>query len=354
MADKTTASAAAKRHKFAINQNDILKQKQTIKSKRSSGLISKHNSDEAVVLADQVVKFGIDKSFVLFKSVMLLSKQYKISIVLSLQRSFHLWNRLCRGSRARSSTARRSSFADIGYADTNIGAGVGTLSSVDAASPGLDDAGRNNWNQHQYLTLFAESEKMHDQLIELRASSTNSANAVRLRGAGAVIATWLRSRQRKIIRMCYQRWYFFATAQNKQQLMMNQKLQLDVGMQRVMSEREVVKEAEETCVRLKSILICTLFFYKWRSCVAIAISEEERKRHFAERLLIKREIMQLREAVEASNKHDHAVLQTATANGNQTVKTLFALEKNISAAILTHQKNTQAAAGTSTKKVGFN
>jgi hypothetical protein len=341
MADKskTSTPAAAKRPAFAINQKDILKQKQTIKSKRNSAHISKHHSDDAVAVADEVTKFGIDKSFVLFKMMLLFAKENKVKVVLRLQRSFHLWNRLCRGSRAR--LARRSS-ADMITVDTP----TGTSSSVEA---GLDDAGRGNWNQHQYLTLFTESEKIRDQLSELRVSSVADTRRLQLRGAGAVIATWLRSHDRKVLRTCYQKWHFFAISENRNHLMANQKLQLDVGMQRVMSEREVVKEAEETCVRLKSILICTLFFYKWRSCVAIAISEEERKRHLAERLLIRREILQLREAVEASNRHDQAVLQTATANGNQTVKTLFSLERNISAAIQTHQRNSVLVA----KKVGF-
>ena len=336
------SAGSSKRPTFAINQKDIIKQKQTIKTKRNNAHITNHHSDAAVAVADEVMKFGIDKSFLLFKAMMLLAKQYKVQTVLKLQRSFHLWNRLCRGSRAR--LTRRAS-SDLSSMETITG--TATSSSVDAT---LDEAGRStNWNQHQYLSLFTESEKIREQLSDLQSSSSAGARALQLRGAGAVIVTWLRARERKILRMCYQKWHLFATSENSQQLMSNQKLQLEVGMQRVMSEREVVKEAEETCVRLKSILICTLFFYKWRSCVAIAISEEERKRHLAERLLIRREILQLREAVEASNLHDQAVLQAATMNGNETVKTLFSLERNISAAIQTHQKNTAAAV----KKVGF-
>ena len=44
----------------------------------------------------------------------------------------------------------------------------------------------------------------------------------------------------------------------------------------------------------------------------------------------------LRKAVDASNEKDVAVLRTAAANGNQIVKSLFMLERNIDTAVQAH------------------
>ena len=152
-----------------------------------------------------------------------------------------------------------------------------------------------------------------------------------------MFAIWVNAKYKASVAKAFDKWHHFVKTDSDSHTLKMQKLQLEVGMQRVQSEREVVKEAEQTTVQLRSSLLCTFFFYKWRSCVNQASAYEERKRHIEERKLIKREIQSLREAVNASNKQDSAVLRTATAGGNQIVKSLFALEQNLKSAVRAHQ-----------------
>lgn len=190
-------------------------------------------------------------------------------------------------------------------------------------------SGSDKWRAQQYLCLFSENELLRDQLEALQRLSTHNEKDLKEKGCRAILLSFFHSKARVNLRRMFDRWAHVTHDTNKISALSHQKLQLEVGMQHVHSEREIIKQGEAANFKLRGTLLCTLFFFTWKAKVSEAVLAEERNRHASERMLIRKELRKLKEVVMYANAHEACLLQTAAKNGEDIMGSLYTIKNNL-------------------------
>lgn len=119
-------------------------------------------------------------------------------------------------------------------------------------------------------------------------------------------------------------------------------MELDVGLQRIESERSYVKKTELINSQLKMTLFLTVYFYKWKSKTALNVLNEERKRYEHQRKIIFKELTRIREVVSAANSQERALLEGSISRGNDMSEDIVQLREQLASAAVIHKQNVEA------------
>jgi hypothetical protein len=137
--------------------------------------------------------------------------------------------------------------------------------------------------KNSYLLLFAENEKLREQLSDLRKSHANSERQLRFQSVRLNIFTILKKRIMLRVRSAFDIWLNNVRMLRLISNTNRQSLELMVGLQQVESERHYVRETEQMNYQLRTHLSMAIYFYKWKSKHASQLLAEDRKLHEQQR-----------------------------------------------------------------------
>lgn len=183
--------------------------------------------------------------------------------------------------------------------------------------------------KHSYLLLFAENEKLREQLTDLRKSTASKEKKLRVSAMKSCISVILRSRCNSKLRYYYDIWFNTAKSINLMTTTTQRTFELDVGLQRVESERNYVKQLEATNGTLRLTLVYTIFFYKWKLNSALMKLASERRLSKVQRETVYTEIQRIRSVVSASNNQEVSLLNNALVRGDKLSANVIALKNQI-------------------------
>lgn len=201
--------------------------------------------------------------------------------------------------------------------------------------------------KHSYLMLFAENEKLREQLTDLRKSTASKEKKLRVNAMKSCISVILRSRCTSKLRYYYDVWIHTTKSINLMNTTTQRTLQLDVGLQRVESERNYVKQLEHTNATLRRTLVYTVFFYKWKLNSALAKLASERRASEVQRQNVFSEIQRIREVVAVANNQEVALLHDALGRGDKLSGNIISLKEHVNA-VLAISNGTKTSTATTT------
>jgi hypothetical protein len=137
--------------------------------------------------------------------------------------------------------------------------------------------------KNSYLLLFAENEKLREQLSDLRKTHAHNERQLRFHGLRLNIFTILRKRIMLRFRGAFDIWLNNVRMLGLLANTSRRSLELMVGLQQVESERHHVRETEEMNYQLRTHLSMAIWFFKWKSKHASQQLAEERKLHEEQR-----------------------------------------------------------------------
>lgn len=100
-------------------------------------------------------------------------------------------------------------------------------------------------------------------------------------------------------------------------------LQLEVGLQHVESETSSKQQLERNSMRLQSLLLMTLHFFKWKSSASLILLKEQKDISDKQNRLIMHEVRQLKEQLMAINQQENTLFQVAIGRGNDAINALM-------------------------------
>jgi hypothetical protein len=183
--------------------------------------------------------------------------------------------------------------------------------------------------KHNYLLLFTENEKLREELTDIRKSIVSKEKNFRVSSMKAHVASIIRARRIAKLRYYYNLW------QNNSKLVLmwstitQKTLQLDVGIQRIESERNYVKKMESANAHLKLSLVYTISFFKWKLNATLSKLASEQKLVEAQRRCIFDEIQRIRNAVSLANFQEVALLNDALVRGDSLATDIVSLKTRI-------------------------
>jgi uncharacterized membrane protein YgcG len=184
-------------------------------------------------------------------------------------------------------------------------------------------------HKQSYLLLFAENEKLREQVHEIRKNSAKTEKTVRSNATRSILQTFFKKWAATRIRYYFDIWF-----NNNRMLRLiahtsHQSIELAVGLQQVESEREYVRKTEHSNTSLRMLLCLTIYFFKWKSKIANRILFEERKQYEEQRRIIFKELRKMRELVTFANEQEVAVLHNAMSRGQDATQHLLSVKEKL-------------------------
>eukprot|EP01038_Epipyxis_sp_PR26KG_P012558 gene12558-16842_t len=169
--------------------------------------------------------------------------------------------------------------------------------------------------KNSYLLLFAENERLREQLNESRKISTRNEKQIRAAAMKSIVGLLLRSRLMSKVRYYYDVWLSNSKMKNIVEKNVLQTMKLEVGLQRIDSERNYVKDIEDLNLKLKFTLAMMVYFYKWKSKTASKTLMDERKIYEEQKNIIFTELFRIRTLVSKANVQEEAMLIKSNEKG---------------------------------------
>jgi hypothetical protein len=186
--------------------------------------------------------------------------------------------------------------------------------------------------KNAYLLLFKENEKLRELCADMRRSSLQNEKSVRDQAMRSIVKIIHRTRQTSKKRYYYDIWF---NNTRMMHLMMNtnqRSIQLEVGLQKIESERHYVQKLERNNIKLQQTLAMTVCFFNWKGRAAQLTLNEERSNYEKQRKLIFSELIRIRKIVNMANKQEVAVLYNAISRGDELATSLEGLNQQLARA----------------------
>lgn len=189
--------------------------------------------------------------------------------------------------------------------------------------------------RNAYLQLFAENEKLREQLTEMKKTMKASDRAIRLHSMRVVFVTLLKKRLLTKLRYYYDIWYNNAKIIQIMNDMKQKQIELYVGLQQVQSEREYVKSLESMNSQLKMSLFLTIFFYQWKAKTAMLLLHSEREKYEKQKQIVHQELAKIRKVIEQANQLEASELKSSQLKGGAMQSSLLSIQQKL--ATIMHQ-----------------
>ncbi|KAJ1426901.1 hypothetical protein B484DRAFT_450494 [Ochromonadaceae sp. CCMP2298] len=168
-----------------------------------------------------------------------------------------------------------------------------------------------------YLHLFAESERLREQLREERGATLVVEKAKRSVATGTILKIILRAR------LSTKQRYFFDIWNNSTKLLQLlsstklRSLELEVGLQKLNAEQEYKQETETISKKLERTLKMTVCLHEWRAKAMVASIAQERRTYDTQRRSIHLEMQRIGKIVALANEREVAVVNQALQRGRE-------------------------------------
>lgn len=130
-------------------------------------------------------------------------------------------------------------------------------------------------------------------------------------------------------RLAVRKRYYFDVWKNAAKLeifitnMEQRTMELEVGLQQVESDKTYVRILETANSRLKLSILMTRFFYKWKSNIAESQLIADRRVFEEQQKETLREIQQIKEVIDDTNRKEAALLSNSERRGQEMVMQLI-------------------------------
>jgi len=128
-----------------------------------------------------------------------------------------------------------------------------------------------------------------------------------------MVTTLFKGRIRTKLQKSFDIWSEYTRTLNKDTLMKHQLLQLQVGLQHVETETKNKKQLENDSIRLQTLLLMTLYFFKWKSTSSMILLNEQRETSNKQNAIIMNEIRSLKEQLSTVNQQENTLFEVALA-----------------------------------------
>eukprot|EP01031_Cornospumella_fuschlensis_P027244 gene27244-32914_t len=183
--------------------------------------------------------------------------------------------------------------------------------------------------KNNYLSMFAENEKLRDQLSEVRKQHTTIDSQMRLQAGRLVIQSVMKRKLFMKLRHSFDTWTSSTALRRLIAETNHQAMQLAVGLQQVESERNYVRQTEQSNTRLRMLLTLTIYFFKWKSRASAVVLAQERRMHEEQRRVIFQELRRMRDIVSYANDQEQLLMQGAVKRGDEADSHLTIVKERI-------------------------
>ncbi|RYG97806.1 hypothetical protein EON65_52305 [archaeon] len=183
--------------------------------------------------------------------------------------------------------------------------------------------------KNNYLAMFAENEKLRDQLSEVRRQHSSIDTQMRLQAGKLVIQGVVKRRLYMKLRYAFDTWTSSTAIHRLVADTSHQAMELAVGLQQVESERTYVRQTEHANTRLRMLLTLTIYFFKWKSKASAIVLAQERKVHEEQRRVIFQELRRMREVVSYANDQEQLLMQGAVKRGDEADSHITVVKERI-------------------------
>lgn len=183
--------------------------------------------------------------------------------------------------------------------------------------------------KNAYLALFAENERLREQITELKRTSNASEKVVRVSAMRLSLSTILRKKLMMRVRYYFDSWLSNTGMSRLIEGLGHRALDLEVGLQQVESERDYVHKTQVENANLRMYLSLTIFFFKWKSKAAAAALDEERRKFESQRVIIFKELRKMRERVVEANRIEKGEWYAARLRGSEAMDHLQVLRERL-------------------------
>ena len=207
------------------------------------------------------------------------------------------------------------------------------MTSTSISQEGDDKKEKIGEQKNGYLLLFKENERLREQLNESRKSALLNEKSLRNRAVVSMLRIVRRSRMTARQRYYYDIWLNNTRKMQQMNATQQRSMELEVGLQRIDSERHYVQKIERLNSQLKLTLAMTMSFYQWKGRAAVLTLHEERSMYEKQRTLIFNELIRIRKVVSLANKQEVAVMHNALSRGDELAGAMESLREQLSKAV---------------------
>lgn len=186
-----------------------------------------------------------------------------------------------------------------------------------------------NEQKSSFLQLFAENERLREQTLEIKRSSASYEKQLRVAAMKMVMVSVLRKKLMMKIRYYFDLWMNNARMINMVIASSEKAIELEVGLQQVESERDYVRKTQTENAKLRMILSLTIYFFKWKSKVALSILRDERAKYELQRHFIFNELRRMRQSIVEANVAEQGVLHEAKTRGSDALEQIIHLREKL-------------------------
>lgn len=186
-----------------------------------------------------------------------------------------------------------------------------------------------NEQKSSFLQLFAENERLREQTLEIKRSSASYEKQLRVAAMKMVMVSVLRKKLMMKIRYYFDLWMNNARMINMVIASSEKAIELEVGLQQVESERDYVRKTQTENAKLRMILSLTIYFFKWKSKVALSILRDERAKYELQRHFIFNELRRMRQSIVEANVAEQGVLHEAKSRGSDALEQIIHLREKL-------------------------
>lgn len=186
-----------------------------------------------------------------------------------------------------------------------------------------------NEQKSAYLQLFAENERLREQASEIKRNSAAYEKQLRVSAMRSVLTSVIRKKLMMRIRYYFDLWMNNSRMEKLVIESSFRALELEVGLQQVESERDYVRKTQAENTKLRMILSLTIYFFKWKSKVAMSILRDERAKYELQRQFLFSELRRMRMSIAEANAAEKGVLHEAKIRGSEAMEQILQLREKL-------------------------
>lgn len=126
-------------------------------------------------------------------------------------------------------------------------------------------------------------------------------------------------------RLYFSRWYARTEVLRNVEIVNQTHLELNVGLQYVNSKETYYHDMDSQHNKLKTILMMTMYFYKWKSRSLQRQLLDEQKQRNIEMKLLMNEFVSMREAIAKFGRYEEDLVEKSKVKGREVVDTIYSM-----------------------------
>jgi hypothetical protein len=149
------------------------------------------------------------------------------------------------------------------------------------------------------------------------------------------LRAWIRSKQTSPQFKAFEKWKISTQILALSASMRAQSVKVTIGMQHVEIEKEAIKMVRTENANLMNMLMCSLYFLKWKMRKTMMDLFEERKLRYEERRIVSQRMEAVRSSLVAAHQLERKALAAAVQRGTDFCGKLKSVQDNLESSLHT-------------------